>query len=406
MRRPLFSCASVLATNRNNTRPGTSRSPNTLPKHPLLKHRCPLVHSDLYVRGQRCLRVWLLSHSLRSLVQGTVREPVASYQKVEGNAGAWAKVVATIDASAARVFADRWCQNSHEHKKWDVESAGADALREVVHINDSHSMLFVFLIRLPSPVSNRVFATWFTWRKEPDDTFLVAFAPLEGYVDLQEDGERVVANFVAKQEERREREGETMETLQRDNEELKLMMQQRAAKKGRVQALNDLIKQDPIASKAIRGTVRGYWRIKPLAPSVCQVTYMAQAELGGSIPTAILNARIKTTLGVVQTMQVKFARNGKLVDKEMRDVFASPPPLAELSEEQMSVVEDCRSLESEDGRVWETLASPSPSVTMWMKHAPAKESERSIAIGKATAVIDCPVHEAVGESSDARRAAR
>jgi len=89
-------------------------------------------------------------------------------------------------------------------------------------------------------------------------------------------------------------------------------------------------------------------------------------------------------------------------------VFASPPPLAELSEEQMSVVEDCRSLESEDGREWETLASPSPFVAMWMKQSPAKENERSIAIGKATAVIDCPVHEAVGESSEASasRAAR
>jgi len=110
----------------------------------------------------------------------------------------------------------------------------------------------------------------------------------------------------------------------------------------------------------------------------------------------------------VQTMQVKFARNGKLVDKEMRDVFASPPPLAELSEEQMSVVEDCRSLESEDGREWKTLTSPSPFITMWMKHAPAKENERSIAIGKATTVIDCPVHDAVGESSEAgaSRAAR
>jgi len=73
--------------------------------------------------------------------------------------------------------------------------------------------------------------------------------------------------------------------------------------------------------------------------------------------------------------------------------------MAEHSEEQMSVVEDCRSLESEDGREWETLASPSPFVTMWMKQAPAKENERSI--GKATAVIDCPVHEAVGESSEA-----
>ena len=58
-------------------------------------------------------------------------------------------------------------------------------------------------------------------------------------------------------------------------------------------------------------------------------------------------------------------------------------------------------MESEDGREWETLASPYPFVTMWVKHAPAKENERSIAIGKATAVIDCPVREAAGESSEA-----
>jgi len=103
--------------------------------------------------------VWLLSHSLRSLIQGTVREPVEFYQKVEGNTGAWGKAVATIDASAARVFADRWCQNSHEHKKNYVEGVGADAIRKVVHMKDSHSMLYVSLVRLPSPLSNRVFAT-------------------------------------------------------------------------------------------------------------------------------------------------------------------------------------------------------------------------------------------------------
>ena len=268
------------------------------------------------------------------------------------------------------MFADRWCLNSHEHLNKYVKKEGPDAIRQVIHMEDSRSMLCVFLVRLPSPASNRVFATWFTWRKEPDNSFLMAFAPMEDFAD-ESVYAAAIAEFMAEQEERREREGETMETLQRDNEKLKLMMQQRAVKKDRVQALNDLIKQDPIASKAIRGTVRGYWRIKPLAPSVCQVTYMAQAELGGSIPMALLNARIKVTLGVVQTMQVKFARNGKLVDKEMRDVFSSPPPLAELSEEQMSVVENCRSLESEDGREWETLTSPSPFITMWMKHAPA-----------------------------------
>jgi len=108
-----------------------------------------------------------------------------------------------------------------------------------------------------------------------------------------------------------------------------------------------------------------------------------------------------STLSAVHNMQNKFARNGKLVDKEMRAVFLNPPALAELGDEQLSVVEDCRSLECEDGSEWETLASPSTFVNMWMKHAPAKENERSIAIGKATAVIDCPVHEAVGESGEA-----
>jgi len=359
-----------------------------------------------------CVCVWLLSHLLRSLIQGTVREPVEFYQKIEGNAGAWGKAVATIDASSARVFADRLCLNSHEHKKDHVDYYGADALRKAVHMEDSHSVLFVNLVRFPSPVSNRVFATWFCWRKEPDNTFLLAFAPLEEYADQQEDGEQVIANFVAKQKEQRERKGETMEAFRRNAEDLELVMQQRAAKKELVRELNDLIQQDPIASKAIRGTVRGYWRIKPLASSVCQVTYLIQAELGGSIPLAFINAGLKDNLGIVQTMQVKFARNGKVVDKEMRDAFASPPPLAELSEEQMSVVEDCKSLESEDGSEdgseWETLASPFSLVTMWMKHAPAKENERSIAIGKATAVIDCPVHEAAGESSEtcASRAAR
>jgi len=299
--------------------------------------------------------VWLLSHSVRSLIQGTVREPVEFYQKVEGNAGLWGKAVSTIDASAARVFADMWCKNSHENRKNYVEKQGPDALSKAVHMEDSHSMLLVNLVRLPSPVSNRVFSTWFTWRKEPDNSFLVAYGPMSDY-------KRFNSSTVD---------------------------------------INKALEADAAASKAIRGTVRGYWRIKPLAPSVCEVTYIAQAELGGSIPSALLHTGIKDTLGVLLTMQVKFARNGKLVDREMRDVFASPPPLVELSEEQMSVVEDCRSLESEDGSEWETLASPSPFVSMWMKRAPAKENERSIAIGKATAIIDCPVHEAVGESSEA-----
>ena len=274
-----------------------------------------------------CVCVWLLSHSLLSLIQGTVRVPVEFYQKAKGNAGAWGKAVATIDASAARVFADRWCQNSHEHNKRHVEDAGADSFRKMVRIKDSHSLLLVFITRLPNPVSNRVFATWFTWRKEPDNSFLIAFRPMEDYA-REVDDIYAVELFLTEQEERRAREGkaEDGKAVLKDNEKLKLMLLQKRARKDRVHELNGLIQQHPIASKAIRGTLRGYWRIKPLATSVCQVTFLVRAELGGSIPSAIINAGLKGNLGIVQTTQVKFARNGKLVDKEMRDVFASPPP--------------------------------------------------------------------------------
>ena len=77
-------------------------------------------------------------------------------------------------------------------------------------------------------------------------------------------------------------------------------------------------------------------------PSVCQVTYLVQAQVGGSLPRAFLNTRIKSTLSVVRNMQDKFERKGKVVDAEMRSTFPLPPLLAELSDEQRAIVENCR----------------------------------------------------------------
>ena len=200
------------------------------------------------------------------------------------------------------------------------------------------------------------------------------------------------------QKDRREREGkaEDLKAMLKDREDLELMIKEQDARKALVNDVNDQISRDPQASKAIRGSSGGYWLIKPLAPAVCHVTYLGQAELGGNLPTALLDARILTTLsGTVQPMQVKFKRNGKIVDKEMRDAFLKPPALAELSREQRTVVEVCKRLEGEKGGGWETLASPSPFVNMWIKHAPVDEGGRSIVLGKATAVIDCPAHAAL-----------
>jgi len=153
-----------------------------------------------------------------------------------------------------------------------------------------------------------------------------------------------------------------------------------------------LIRSDAAAAQATRATTRGFYHFKALAPSVCQVTYLLQVKLGGSIPKAIMASRTKQVLGAVQEMQAKFERKGKVVDAEMRTAFPLPPPLAELNDEQKLVVENCLAMETEEA--WEPLESPHPLVRMWMKHAPPKRGERTIALGKATAVIDCSAHEA------------
>jgi len=152
---------------------------------------------------------------------------------------------------------------------------------------------------------------------------------------------------------------------------------------------------DPVASTAIRATIRGFWRIKPLASTVCELSYVVQVALGGSIPKELLALRKKQTLSVVLKIQDKYERNGKLVDAEMRAAFPSPPCIAQLDSSQRLIVERCRVLEGEEGGEWEPLLSPNPFVTMHIKHAPPAKGERQIAVGKATATIDCSAHEAM-----------
>ena len=56
-------------------------------------------------------------------------------------------------------------------------------------------------------------------------------------------------------------------------------------------------------------------------PSVCQITYLVQAQLGGSLPRGLMNKRIKSTLAAVRNMQDKFERKGKVVDGQLRAAF-------------------------------------------------------------------------------------
>jgi len=273
-------------------------------------------------------------------IPGTVRDTVSYFQKKENN-DVWGKAVATVDAPASTVFASMFCQDNYKSAYNHVKKEGKVTLRKVVTVPNSRTVLVTAVVRL-SPygvaVSNRVVCTLFSWRREPDDSFVIAFAPLDEYED-----------------------------------------------KERVKELNDVVANDALAANAIRAEARGFWIFKPLAPAVCEVTYFLQVKMGGSLPKQILAMRTKQTLGIVQATQDDFERNGKVVDSEMIAAFTLPPKLSELNDDQRQIVETCRLLYGEGGKEWEEIKTSSPFVDAWCKHSPAKVGELCTALGKATA---------------------
>jgi len=69
-------------------------------------------------------------------------------------------------------------------------------------------------------LSKRVFSTWFVWCQEPDGSFTVAFAPMSDYKRLNSS----------------------------------------------TTSISNALESDAAAADAIRGSVKGFWRIVPLSP--------------------------------------------------------------------------------------------------------------------------------------------
>jgi len=209
---------------------------STIPNSPPIQpHESALIDTSLqYDDRYRDANVIALAQSWQR-VPNTIASPVAYFQKIgfgdmsDGDSSAWGKAVATVDASHTHVFSYLWNMHSCEHMDSHEEKAGPDALNKVVFPPDSHSMLRAFVVNFGMAVSARVFSTWLVWRQEPDNSFIIAFAPMGDYKLLN---------------------GATAEIMN---------------------ALND----NTAAAQAVRGTVKGFWRIKPLAPEGKQAGELA-----------------------------------------------------------------------------------------------------------------------------------
>jgi hypothetical protein len=278
-------------------------------------------------------------------IKGTVQSSVSYFEKKMSGHSAIGKAVAIVDTSAERCFAWLWNVDLYERNATFFKEEGDRAFRKVIEIPNSHSMISGFLITFLG-LNNRLFPAWFAWHQYESGEILIAFAPPEECPDEKH-----------------------------------------------VRSMDELIKQNEKAAKAIRGETRGFFKITPLAKNVCRLTLVTQGKLGGHVPVALLNARIKKTLSIVTTIQEKYARTGKVVDAELRSMFGAPPSLGQLNPQQEEVFMRCQVLETLDAEVGrENIHSHTPFVKMWIRRLPSKGM---ISVGISETVVDCSRTEAL-----------
>jgi len=267
-------------------------------------------------------------------IPNTVRAPISYFQKALPDGSAIGKAHGVIDASAAAVLAMIMATDVPSYFKEHYEREGTEALMHVEFMPASHSMFYLVHKKLGLTnigIPDRVFATWLTWWRcdsGPDEgCFFVAFCPIEEYnprtVSLSEGCASTVNYYKEKEASlakmkafKKKLDAERLGVMQelgtgtawhdikkegaRKLKEFAGLEKARLAKfkpseggtstsiPSVVQRLNATIAGNPAASKAIRGTTRGFWKIEPLAAEICRTTYVNQGNLGGSVPMAIM----------------------------------------------------------------------------------------------------------------------
>ncbi|GMI29650.1 hypothetical protein TeGR_g12760, partial [Tetraparma gracilis] len=158
------------------------------------------------------------------------------------------------------------------------------------------------------------------------------------------------------------------------------------------------LKMIPAASKSARGSLRGFWSFRELAPAVCEVTFLEEYELPSQLPSWVLSRRMKKELDFAKGVQDKFQRGGRLVDAELRSAFPQPPAISKLSKEQDKIVKSCLALA---GTETDWAYSPASSGSVFVRASFAKPPappnaycQPGSAVWRAECDVDCSMQEA------------
>jgi hypothetical protein len=282
----------------------------------------------------------------------------------DGTTLTYNKIIAIMDVSAADVLARCWFFMSYENVR-EHRGRHGTLLRKEIPVPSSRSKITLSVQYIKTGLDNRVFPAIWCWREEGDGSFTLAFGELDEYSHLPADTPAGAA----------------------------------------VSEARGVLKKSLDAAKAEIVSSRGFWRVKPLAPNVCEATYVA----AHSLPHFVAASYTRRVLEDVIALQKKLARNGAVVDGELRAVFPDPPTLKELlaggEPDVAEIIRNCEDLDflhvgDNDWTLLRFDENSSPLVGKWIKYAPPKKGERTIAVGKANTVVDSSARNVFGWMAD------
>jgi hypothetical protein len=289
------------------------------------------------------------------------------YEKTEdadGTTLTYSKIVAIMDVSAADLLARCWFfmsyENVHEHR-----ARHGNLLRKEISVPSSHSKITLSVQRIKTGLDNRVFPAIWCWREEGDGSLTLAFGELDEYSHLPSD----------------------------------------TAAGAAVSEARGVLEKSLDAAKSEMASSRGFWRVKPLAPNVCEVTYVFSHSLTSFVAAKYTRRVVEDVI----ILQKKLARNGAVVDGELRAVFPTPPTVKELlaggEPDVTEILRNCEDLDSlhAGDKDWSHLPFyklADPLVEKWMKYTPPKRGERTIGVGKAKTVVDSSAMNICGWVAD------
>ncbi|GMH61834.1 hypothetical protein TrLO_g9121 [Triparma laevis f. longispina] len=283
--------------------------------------------------------------SIAKRISGTVNDSVEKFfhrSSVDGKA--WAMSVAKIDAPATTLFADLWCIGTYACRKNHKDLSICNVWE---NLDGSRSIQYQRALSLPGGFKDRLFDSWVCWdgitnERTKRRTFVNASTSMDDYQGVT---------------------------------------------------------HHPAPEKFIKATWRGVYVVKELTDTTCEWTWAAQVDLKvPAIPTSMLDFLTKKELSWAGTVQEKYSRNRKKVDREKVDSLAKDMRRRRgepLMEDQAPLFESCKQLLGDENSDygWRKLASPCPHIDMKIQYFPPQKGERTVATGKAVGIVDSPAEE-------------